>query len=143
LIQRDGLQTIPFDLLEEAWNEYIFSDNVVVRTRTILTTVTADGQFGDLNFHTENVTAVSAPNALKSNPGDFEQGSAPNLPRWECIILLRNEKWNRYSIDGGARGVRIIFIANRAFKIMNAFDKFGQPIYNIEGRTLIKLSEKN
>jgi hypothetical protein len=142
MIRRDGAGTIPFNLLREAWNEYVFSDNVIVRIRLILTAVIEENRFGPLSFHNEKVTTVLAPEDLKGTPGEFVQGSYQGVPRWECPILLRYEKWNEYSLDGGACFAKIIFVANRAFRLMNAFDKFGEPVYCVEGKPLIRVFEK-
>ncbi len=138
MLSRDGLETVPFELLREAWNEYTFSDNVVVRLRVILTTILQRHEFGPMTFETKNVTVVSAPENLRGEPGEIEQGADLDVPKWECPILIRQEKWNEYSVAGGERLVKIIFIAHRALRLENAFDRFGQPIYFVEGKTLIK-----
>jgi hypothetical protein len=139
---RGGLQTVSFEPIRESWNEYIFSDSVTVRLRLILTTIVQKYDFGPLTFETQNVTVVSAPESLRGSPGNSEQGLDQDGPRWECPILIREEKWNEYSISNGDHFVKIIFIANRAFKIGNAFDKFGQPVYFIEGKPLVKVFDK-
>jgi len=142
MLSRDGLQSVPFDLLHEAWNEYTFSDNVIVRLRLILMAVLQRYEFGPMTFETKKVTVVSAPENLRGNPGEFEQDANLDVPRWECPILIRQEKWNEYSLAGGELISKIIFIANKAFKFENAFDKYGQPVYYMDGKILIKVYEK-
>jgi hypothetical protein len=142
MLSRDGLESVPFDLLREAWNEYTFSDNAVVRLRLILAAVMQRYEFGPMSFETKKVTTVSAPENLRGPPGEFEQDTDLELPRWQCPILIRQENWNEYSLAGGENHCKIIFIANRAYKLENAFDKYGQPVYYIDGKILIKVSER-
>lgn len=137
----DGPQVVPFDLVREAWNEYTFSDHVIVKIRLILTAVLQEYDYGPLSFETKKVTSVSAPDDLRGVPGEFEQGSNENVPRFECPILLRDERWNEYSLRGDSRLVKIVFVASRAFRLLRAFDKFGQPVYCVDGRPLIKSFE--
>jgi len=139
LIHKSGREWVPFELLQEVWNEYIFSDNVTVRTRLILTTVLREYDLGPLSIYTEKVTTVSAPEELKGAPGNFEQGFELHVPRWECAILLRNEKWNEYSLEGGVSRARILFAANKAYRMQNAYDQFGQPVYYLDGSTLVRI----
>jgi len=142
VLSLNGLETVPFEILQEAWNEYIFSDNVVVRLRLILTTVLRHHEFGPMTFETKTVTVVSAPENLRGEPGEIEQGTYLDAPKWECPILIRQEKWNEYTLAGGERLIKIIFIANRALRLENAFDKFGQPIYSVDGKPLIKIFDR-
>jgi hypothetical protein len=140
---RGGLRSVPFDLIQEQWNEYIFSDQVVVRTRLILITVTQEYELGPLTFQTERATTVSAPDHLRGSPGEHQQGNnVCGEAKWECPILLRYERWNEYSLADDTRRLRMIFMAMRAFKLTNAFDKNGQPIYMIEGKPLIKVDNR-
>jgi len=139
---RGGLQSVPFELLQEQWNEYIFSDQVVVSTRLILTMVMHKYNLGPLTLQTERATTVSAPDYLRGFPGEYKQGDDVNgRAKWESPILLRYERWNEYSLADGTRKLRMIFIARRAFKLMDTFDKNGQPIYIIEGKPLIKVDD--
>jgi hypothetical protein len=140
---RGGLQSVPFELLQERWNEYIFSDQVVVRTRLILIAVMQERELGPLTFQTERATTVSAPEYLRGSPGKHEQGNEEDEGvKWECPILLRYERWNDYSLADGTKRLRIIFVAKTAFKLMNAFDNNGQPIYIIDGKPLIKVDNR-
>lgn len=143
LSHRGGPQLVPFDILEEAWNEYTFSDGVVVRTRLILTAVSQIYELGPFTFDFEQVTTVMAPPVLTSAPGEFEQGADLSMPESECQALLRSEKWNRYSIGQSERVARIIFIEHRSYKLLNAFDKYGQPVYRIEGKPLVKIYDQD
>jgi len=138
----DGPQAVPFDLVREAWNEYIFSDHVTVRIRLILTSVLQESEYGRLSFETKKVTSVSAPDDLRGTPDEFEQGSDGNVPRFECPILLRDEKWNEYYLKENSRSVKIIFVASKAFRLLKAYDHFGQPIYCVDGRPLIKFFDE-
>jgi hypothetical protein len=61
------------------------------------------------------------------------------VPKWQCNILLHDERWNEYAIEDGSRIVRMIFVAQKALKLLNAYDKFGQPVYRIEGKPLIRV----
>jgi hypothetical protein len=140
---RGGLQSVPFELLQEQWNEYIFSDQIVVKTRLILTMVMHEYNLGPLTLQTERATTVSAPGYLQGSPGEYKQGDNVNgRAKWECPILLRYERWNEYSLADGTRKLRMIFMARKAFKLMDAFDKNGQPIYLIEGKPLIKVNDR-
>jgi len=139
---RGGLRSVPFELLREQWNEYVFSDQVLVRTRLILIALMQMHDLGPLTFQTERVTSVSAPDHLRGWPGEYEQGSdRSGGAKWECPILLRYERWNEYSLADGSKKLKIIFVAKKAIKLMNAFDKNGQPIYVIEGKPLIKVDD--
>ena len=117
------VQSVPFELLREAWNEYVFSDQVLVRARLILTSVFQEFEFGPLYFQLDKVTTVSAPEELKGSPGVFEQGSVCNGPRWECQILLRDERWNEYSLADGTYFAKMIFVANKVFRRASAYDR--------------------
>lgn len=99
-------------------------------------------EFGPLNFQLDKVTTVSAPEELKGTPGVFEQGSVCSGPRWECQIQLRDERWNEYSLADGTYFAKIIFVANKVFRRASAYDRFGQPVYLVEGKPLIKVSDK-
>jgi hypothetical protein len=137
-----GLRSVPFELLREQWNEYVFSDEALVRTRLILIALMQIHDLGPLTFQTERVTTVSAPDHLRGRPGEYEQGSdRSGEAKWECPILLRYERWNEYSLTDGSKKLKIIFVAKKAFKLINAFDKNGQPIYIIEGKPLIKVDD--
>jgi len=141
-VVRDGPQSVPFELLREQWNEYIFSDQVVVRTRLILIMVMREYNLGPLTFQTQRATTVSAPDYRRGIPGEFEQGDDGNKgAKWECPILLRYERWNEYSLADGTSRLRMIFMARKAFKLIDAFDKNGQPVYIIEGKPLIKVDD--
>ncbi len=140
---RGGLRSVPFELLQEQWNEYVFSDQVVVRTRLILIMVMQEYELGPLTFQTERATAVSAPDHLRGHPGEYEQGNdMSGETKWECPILLRYERWNEYSLADDTSRVRIIFVAKKAFRLVNAFDKNGQPVYMIDGKPLIKVDDR-
>jgi hypothetical protein len=127
-------------MVSEAWNEYTFSDSVVVKTRLILTSVLRENEFSPFAFEFEKKTIVSAPDFLRGEPGNFDQGSDSGSTRWESPILLRDERWNEYTLQDESIPVKIIFIADKAYRVADAFDKYGQPVYCIEGETVIKIA---
>ncbi|MDA4112193.1 MAG: hypothetical protein OK439_06605, partial [Thaumarchaeota archaeon] len=63
-----GVRSVPYELLKEQWNEYVFSDQIVVRVRLILTNVLQDYEFGPYRIMTQKLTSVSAPNYLQRSP---------------------------------------------------------------------------
>jgi hypothetical protein len=137
---RSGPQYVSFIMVSEAWNEYTFSDSVVVKTRLILTSVLRENEFSPFAFEFEKKTIVSAPDSLRGEPGNFDQGSDSGSTRWESPILLRDERWNEYTLENESIPVKIIFIADRAYRVAGAFDKYGQPVYCVEGKTVINIS---
>ena len=141
---RDGLHSIPFQLLDQQCNDYIFSDQVVVKVKLILISISRQSEFAPLVFDIRTETSVAAPDYLRGTPGEFEQGNCRNgEPRWECPILARVERWNLYSAeDEEARDLKVIFRAAKSFKLTNAFDKDGQPIYEIQGKAVIKFDDR-
>lgn len=137
-----GPESVLFELLREQWNEYTFSDHVVVRTKLVLRGVLREFEFGALAFDFEKVTTVSAPEMLRGEQSQFIQGTYPGkVPRFECPILLRDEKWNECSLGEETKIAKFIFLASKAFKLADAYDNFGQPIYVIEGKPLIKVCD--
>src|SRR2546427_13059741 len=67
---------IPFEPVEEFWNEYSFSDGTVVKFRTLVTRITRkkDTPSGQYDISFNNISIVIAP------PSNRGQPTAPILP---------------------------------------------------------------
>ena len=140
---KSGGRAVPYELLKEQWNEYVFSDQTVVRVRIILTNVYQDFEFGPYRVLTQKMTLVSAPSYLQRTPGRHLQGvCSDGCVRWETQPLLRDERWNEYQLEESSLVLKIIFMEKSSSKIMDRYDDTGQPIYVIEGKSLITI-EKN
>jgi hypothetical protein len=138
---QSGGRSIPFELLREQWNEYVFSDQTVVRVRLILTHVFQEYELGPYRVLTQKLTLVTAPS--QREPGKHVQGvCSDGCVKWETQPLLRDERWNEYSIPESSLVLRILFLQKQASKIIDRYDETGQPIYVIEGKSLITI-EKN
>ena len=78
-MSKSGGRSIPYELLKEQWNEYVFSDQTVVRVRLILTHVFQDYELGPYRVLTQKMTLVSAPDASAEVSGESSAGS---MQRW-------------------------------------------------------------
>ncbi len=137
-----GGRTVPYELVKEQWNEYVFSDQTVVLVRLILTGVTQDHELGPYNVSTQKMTLVSAPEYLLEAPGKHRQGAClDGCVKWKTSPLLREERWNEYSLDDPAQILKIIFMEESASRVMDAYDATGQPVYVIEGRSFVTIGK--
>ncbi|MDA4131153.1 MAG: hypothetical protein OK457_10320, partial [Thaumarchaeota archaeon] len=70
-------------------------------------------------------------------PGIHRQGICQDgCVRWKTTPLLRDERWNEYSLSEDSQVLRILFKEEESYKIMDEYDDTGQPVYVVEGRTL-------
>jgi len=139
---KSGVRSVQYELVREHWNEYVFSDQIVVRVRLILTNVLQDHELGPYRVMTQKLTFVSAPDYLRKAPGSHRQGLCEEgCVRWKTIPLLRDERWNEYSLSDKSQVLKIIFIEDNSSKIMDEYDDTGQPVYVIEGHPLIKVEK--
>jgi hypothetical protein len=137
---KSGGRTVPYDLVKEQWNEYVFSDQTIVRVRLILTNVFQEFELGPYRVLTQKMTLVSAPNYPQGSPGIHRQGVCQDgCVRWKTTPLLRDERWNEYNLSDDSQVLRILFKEEESYKIMDEYDDTGQPVYVVEGRTLLSI----
>ena len=137
-----GGRTVPFELVKEQWNEYVFSDQTIVRVRLILTNVTQQQELGPYIVSTQKMTLVSSPGSLRIAPGKHRQGVCQDgCVKWKTTPLLRDERWNEYTLDDGAQVLKVLFMEENSARVMDQYDEAGQPVYVIEGRSLVTIEK--
>jgi hypothetical protein len=134
-------RSVPYDLVKEQWNEYVFSDQTVVRVRLILTSVIQDHELGPYKISTQKMTLVSAPDHLQKAPGKHRQSTCQDgCVKWKTTPLLRDERWNEYHLEN-AQVLKILFMEENSSKVMDEYDETGQPVYVVEGRSVITIAK--
>src|SRR5580704_2556288 len=117
---KSGGRAVPYELLKEQWNEYVFSDHTVVRVRLILTHVFQEFVLGPYRILTQKMTLVSAPDYLQKSPGNHPQGVCNDgCVRWETQPLLRDERRNEYTLEDTSLILKIIFMEKSSSRIMD------------------------
>jgi hypothetical protein len=143
-----SLYFLDFEVKKEGWSVYNLEDGNKIRARAIVTSIRGQRippQKGDLIAPETNITSKvdSPPNRRgpKGSPATPEELNNPkNYGGVEVGIVSSSEPWNEYHLIGTDVTIRTKLILNRAFRIGNRYDNFGDPIYVINF-TLVPATE--
>lgn len=132
---------VPFEPMEERWNEYSFSDGTVIRFRVVLTRITRkkDALLGQYDVTSSNLMAVVAPPTERGQPNysPMTPEEIQNADKFEVKAITNEEHWNVYRLVPTDEIIKIKYVAAAFFRLKGKFDQFGEPVYIVAGGPLI------
>jgi len=136
---------LDFDVIREPWNMYELRDGSILKTKHILTGVRKYEKEGgrrkgyDIRGQTINITHY-VPEDMKGPPSEkpyTPEELKSSIVEEDMGYTTLMEEWNEYAIEDGAK-IRIKHTVSRVSKT-NKYNGDGEPIYLVEGDTLIKI----
>lgn len=132
---------VPFEILEERWNEYSFSDGTIIRFRVILIRIAkAKGTpVGQYDITSNNLTSVVAPPSERGQPSSspLTAEEIQNADKFEVKAITTEEHWNVYRLIPTDDIIKVKYIATMFYRLKDKYDQFGEPMYLVAGGPII------
>jgi len=130
-----NFEVMDFEMLEEPWNDYEFSDGTRMKGRLILTRIQRDNRTAPMNFTIQNLLVITTDTLHRGPPSPLTpqeiSGQIP-VQRMAIRVERSDEHWNRYLIRNTRQYVRARMIVSDVYRVVNRFDQFGEPAYIVQ-----------
>ena len=125
------MENLNFVVIDEPWNEYLLSDNSIIRLKSVLVEIYEEP---DLNlninrfkFKIQNIIQVKQEDTDR-NKANIDKINLKDMAKIRIGIKEEiNDSWNLYQIIN--RKIKIKSFISQIYKVENAFDKDGNSIY--------------
>jgi len=131
---------IPFELVEEHWNEYSFSDGTIILFRTIVIRIARrkGSPAGQYDITTNNIATIMAPPTERGQPSPLmTPDEIQSAEKFEVRPITTEEHWNVYRLRTTDEMIKVKYVASNFYKVKGKFDQFGEPVYLVVGGPLV------
>jgi len=142
LLDLTKLKEVPFEPVQEPWNEYRLKDGSLLRVRLIVVKFFDTGEIDPSSgcpryvVAYRNILSVVSEERGSPRPAPADLSKIPDSDKEEVEVEeILKEDWNIYHVDGVyEHRAKPVIVA--VYRLKGYFDPAGYPIYNVETRVI-------